>query len=214
MNKFSERAIYLTGNLCRSITNSLDCRTKFEIWFAFLSIVCFGMEKKMNMRNYIIRSSLLVFGLCICAGCSAQQGEKYTLEELNNLVEIRIYSAENNELIKTISDEEELYQYNQCSIFDDSGIVEHQDELKRNLEGAKEQYYLVAYKYPAARFGGKELEENTTITLYEDTCIIKMTVAEESIKAFTIPEEFLTFYYELSEEEINSYRALVEEGVY
>ena len=50
MNKFSERAIYSTGNLCRSITNSLDRRTKFEIWFAFLSIVCFGMEEKMQAQ--------------------------------------------------------------------------------------------------------------------------------------------------------------------
>lgn len=164
----------------------------------------------MNMRNYIIRSSLLVFGVCICAGCSAQQKEKYTLEELDNLAEIRIYAAENHELIKTINDEEELYQYNQCSVFDDSDIVERQEELKRNLEGAKEEYYLVAYKYPVARFGGKELEENASITLYEDSYIIKMTVAEESIKAFTIPEEFLTFYYEVSEEEINYYHSLVE----
>lgn len=89
-------------------------------------------------------------------------------------------------------------------------IEERQDELKRDLEGVKEQYYLIAYKYPVARFGAKELEENTTITLYEDTHIIKMTVAEESIKAFSIPEEFLTFYYELSEEEINFYHSLVE----
>lgn len=49
---------------------------------------------------------------------------------------------------------------------------------------------MIAYKYPVARFGAKELEENNTITLYEDTHIIKMTVAEESIKAFSIPEEF------------------------
>lgn len=40
--------------------------------------------------------------------------------------------------------------------------------------------------------------------------IIKMTVAGESIKAFSIPEGFLTFYYELSEEEISFYRSLVE----
>ena len=69
---------------------------------------------------------------------------------------------------------------------------------------------MIAYKYPVARFGGKELEENNTITLYEDTHIIKITVAEESIKAFSIPEEFLTFYYELSEEEIIFYHSLVE----
>ncbi len=82
--------------------------------------------------------------------------------------------------------------------------------MEKDLEGAKEQYYLISYKYPAARFGEKELEENTTITLYENTNIIKMTVAEESIKAFSIPEEFLIFYYELSGEEINFYRSLAE----
>lgn len=165
----------------------------------------------MNKKSYIKTVILLVFGLCICAGCSTQQGEKYTLEELDNLAEIKIYSAENNELIETISDEEQLYQYNQCSLFfDNSDIEERQNELKKDLEGIKEQYYLVSYKYPVARFGKKELEKNTTITLYENTNIIKMTVAEESIKAFSIPEEFLTFYYELSEEEMNFYRSLVE----
>ena len=71
----------------------------------------------------------------------APQREKYTLEELNNLAEIRIYAAENNELLKTISDEEQLYQYNQGSAFDDSDIAERQGELKKDLEGAKEQYY-------------------------------------------------------------------------
>ncbi len=69
---------------------------------------------------------------------------------------------------------------------------------------------MVAYKYPVSRFGEKELEENNTITLYENINIIKMTVAEESIKAFSIPEEFLTFYYEPSEEEMSFYRSLVE----
>lgn len=164
----------------------------------------------MNKRKYIMISILLVFGLCICAGCSAQQEEKYTIEDLDNLAEIRIYSAKDHELIKTISDEEQLYQYNQCSVFDDSDIIERQDELKRGLEGATEQYSLISYKYPVARFGKKELEENTTITLYENTNIIKMTVAEESIKGFSIPEEFLIFYYELSEDEIAFYRSLAE----
>ena len=165
----------------------------------------------MNKKSYIKIFILLVFGLCICAGCSSQQGEKYTPEELDNLAEIKIYSAENNELIETISDEEQLYQYNQCSLsFDDSDIEERQDELEKDLEGIKEQYYLVAYKYPVSRFGKKELEKNNTITLYENINIIKMTVAEESIKAFSVPEEFLTFYYELSEEEIEFYRSLVE----
>lgn len=164
----------------------------------------------MKKKSYIIIGVLFVLGLCICTGCSAKQGEKYTLEDLDNLAEIRIYSAENNELIKTINDAEQLYRYNQCSLWDDLDIEERQDELKKDLEGAKEEYYLVAYKYPVARFGAKEPEENNTITLYENTNVIKMTAAEESIKAFSLPEEFLTFYYELSDEEINFYHSLVE----
>lgn len=164
----------------------------------------------MNKKSYFIISILLVFGLCICAGCSAGQGQKYTREELDNLAEIKIYSAEDHELIKTISDEEQLYQYNQCMLFEDSDIEERQDELEKDLNEAKEQYDLISYKYPAARFGGKELEENTTITLYENTNIVKMTVAEEAIKSLSIPEEFLIFYYELSEEEINFFRSLAE----
>lgn len=164
----------------------------------------------MNLKNNIKTVIGIALVLCSSAGCSARQGEKYTREDLDNLAEIRIYAAENNELIKTITDEEQLYQYNHCAIFDDSDIEEHQDELKEELEGAKDQYYLIAYKYPAARFGAKELEENNTITLYEGTNIIKMTAADEVIKSFSVPEEFLTFYYELSEEEIDWYRSLVE----
>ncbi len=165
----------------------------------------------MNKKIYIKISILLVFGLCICTGCSAGQERKYTAEELDNLAEIKIYSAENNELIKTISDEEQLYQYTQCSFCGDLDVEEErQNELKKDTEGVKEQYYLVSYKYPVARFGNKELKENTTITLYEDTNIIKMAVTDERIKAFPIPEAFLIFYYEISEEEMKFYRSLVE----
>lgn len=164
----------------------------------------------MSKKSYRIIGILLVLLLCICAGCSAGREEKYTIEDLDNLAEIKIYSAENHELIKTISEEEELYQYNQHSLFDDSDTEECQEELEKGLEGAKEEYYIISYKNPVARFGKKEPEENTTITLYENTNIVKMTVEEKSIKGLSIPEEFLTFYYELSEEEIDFYCSLAE----
>ena len=168
------------------------------------------MNKKIYINNYIKIGIMLVFILYICTGCSLRQERKYSIEDLDNLAEIRIYAAESNELINTINDEEQLYRYNQCSFFDDPNIIERQDELKKELEGAKEQYCLSSYKYPAARFGKKELEKNITITLYEDTNIIKMTASEESIRGFSIPEEFLTFYYEISGEDMDFYRSLVE----
>lgn len=167
------------------------------------------------MKIYRKIAALLVMAVCICAGCAAGQEQKYTREELNNLAEIRVYTAEDEELIQTVTDEELLYRYNQCSALEEDVIEEQiteerQTEIKKALEGAKEQYQLVSYKYPAARFGKKDLEKLMTLTLYENENIIKMTVADESIKAFSLPEEFLTFYYEISEEEMQFYRSLAE----
>lgn len=165
---------------------------------------------KRNVKCILKIAVLFMSGLCICASCSARQGEKYTAEELDNLAEIRVYSAESEELIKTITDEEVLYQYNHCALLDDTDIDENQGALEKDLDGAKALYYFVSYKYPAARFGAEELEENMTVTVYEDKNIIKMAVAQESVKAFSVPEEFLTFYFEASEEELEFYRGLAE----
>lgn len=169
------------------------------------------MNKKICIKTHIKISVLSVFLLCICAGCSTGQERTYTLEELDRLAEVRVYSAEDKELIKTISEEEQLYEYHQHSMcFEASDTEERQEEMEKELEGAREQYELVSYRYPVARLGGKEPEEDVTLTLYENTNVIKMTVAEGNIKAFSVPEEFLTFYYELSDEEIAFFRSLAE----
>ena len=164
----------------------------------------------MNKKRFIKLGMFLVMVLCICAGCSMKQKRKYTLEELDNLAQIEIYSAEHDELIKVIDDEEMLYRYNQC-VLGGSYSEEEQEELEKSLEGIAEDYYLISYKYPVARFNNGELEKISTITIYEDSNIIKMTVAEESIKAFSIPQEYLTFYYEVSDEDMEFYRSLIEE---
>ena len=164
----------------------------------------------MKKKKFIKICMFLVMVLCICAGCSMKQGGKYTLEELDNLAQIEIYSAENDEQIKVIDDEEMLYQYNQC-FPDGSYSEEEQEELEKSLEGTVEEYYLISYKYPVARFGKGELEKNTTITIYENSNVVKMTVADESIKAFSIPQEFLTFYYEVSDEDMEFYQSLIED---
>ena len=66
----------------------------------------------MNKKGYIKTGIVLLFVLYICTGCSNRQEEKYTVEDLGGLAEIKIFSAEDNELIKTVSDEEQWYQYN------------------------------------------------------------------------------------------------------
>ena len=49
----------------------------------------------MNKKSYMKIGILLMVGLFICAGCSAQQGGKYAVEDLDNLAEIKnIFSGE------------------------------------------------------------------------------------------------------------------------
>ena len=87
----------------------------------------------MNKKSYMKIGILLMVGLFICAGCSAQQGEKYTVEDLDNLAEIKIYSAENNELIKTISDKEFDFQKKKTEVTAESILdgdaQSHNEEL-------------------------------------------------------------------------------------
>lgn len=164
----------------------------------------------MNKKRFTKISMVLVMAMCICAGCSMKQERKYTEEDLDNLAQIEIYSAENDELIKVIDDEETIYQYIQC-FPDGSYSEEEQEELEKGLEGIVEEYYLISYKNPVARFGNGELEKNTTITIYENTNIVIMTIADDSIKAFSIPQEYLTFYYEVSDEDMEFCRSLIDD---
>lgn len=164
----------------------------------------------MNKKRYVGTIILLTLALLsICVGCSTSKNTKYTLNELDNLAQIEVYSAERNELIKVVDDEEMLYQYTQCS-FDSASSEVQQKKLEKVIEGIKEEYYINVYKYPTAHFGKKKLEKNTIITLYENSNIIKITVPEECIKGAYIPPEFLTFYYELSDKDMEFYHSLIE----
>lgn len=40
-----------------------------------------------------------------------------------------------------------------------------------------------------------------------------MTVSKESIKGASIPQEFLVFYYEISDEDMEFYHSLIENDI-
>lgn len=161
---------------------------------------------------------LIMVSVLLC-GCQADKNpdvseyREHTAEELNNLAQIEIYSAKNHELIKIISEEEMLYRWNQCVGigFDDSDLEGQQEELEKSIEGLEEQYDFISYKYSASQFHNQELEKNIIITLYENTNIVKMTVSQESVKGAYIPQEFLEFYYNVPDEDMEFYRSFIEE---
>lgn len=166
---------------------------------------------------------VLVFAACVLAvctltGCGLSGENGYTREELNNLAKLEIYEAESDALLITIEDEETLYRYNQLFSASMNGedLTEWEAETENYYESgegeleemAKEMYSIVVYKYPAAKFGDKEPVKFLTMTLYEDTDIARIIVAEESIKIISLPEEFLTVHYRMSEEESEFYESL------
>ena len=168
------------------------------------------------MRKIILGFIIIYVLLC---GCGAdnnplmeeqKESKQYTAEELGNLAQLEIYSGK-NELLNVINQEEILYQFNQCLNYDSLGSEEQQKELEKSVEELKEQYTIISYKYPAALISDQALEKNITIIIYEDSNIIKMEASEESIKNINISQEFLTFYYKASEEDMKFYHSLFEE---
>lgn len=153
-------------------------------------------------------SGLWVLSVCVCAGCAANQDTKYTREELDHLARIELYSAGNEDVLKVIEDEDVLYRFNQVA-FDD--FEEHQEELEEAVAEAVAEYRFVTYKYPVSRFGGKEPEEDMTVTIYENSDIVKMSVSRGRIKGGYIPQEYLTFYYEISDTDIAFFYSLTED---
>lgn len=183
-------------------------------------------EKESAMK-YILRMAAAFSGcavaVCLMTGCGISRDGKYAEEERHDLAKLEIYEAGSDTPLKTVEDEETLYQCNQIlsrSGDDGDGFAEWEPEFddyepeegewKENPADEQEMYRIVAYQYPVAKFGDKEPVKFLTTTLYENTDIVKITVADTVIKSFSLPEEFLTFYYEVSEEEREFYDSLIQ----
>lgn len=168
------------------------------------------------MKRIVLGFMIGSIFLCGCGtdkatliGENEKENKQYEAEESDNPVQLEIYSGE-NELLNVITQEEILYQYNQCLSDDNPVSVEQQNELEKNVEGLDVEYTVISYKHPAALINDQELEKNTTITIYKDSNTIKMEVSQESIKNIRVSREFLTFYYEVSDENMEFYRSLIE----
>lgn len=141
---------------------------------------------------------------------NGKEDEEYMTEDTGNLAQLEIYSGE-NELLNTITREEILYQYNRCVNYDGLDSEEQQKELEKSVEGLNVEYMIISYKYPVALINNQELEKIDTITIFKDSNIVKMEIFQENFKNIYVSQEFLTFYYEASEEDMEFYRSLTEE---
>lgn len=142
------------------------------------------------------------------AGCGV--GRDSTGEDLQQLAQIEIYSG-NGDLINTVVDESVLRQFNSLNYTD---IPSDTDSEQQGLENETEKlavlYTIISYKEPVAVYNDGNLEKLMEMTVYEDSNIIKEQIALENIKEVYVPEECLTFYSTVSDEDKKFILSLAE----
>lgn len=158
----------------------------------------------MNKKIIFVITLLL---LCILGGCS---------KENQKLKKVEAFSS-NNTLLNTIEDKEELKTFNEnLSLKDnfneiDENYLNQQEELKKTIENHEEQYIFITYQATVAKNSSESLEKVMEIIVYEKSNIIKVEISPDTVKNISIPSEYLTFYFETSDEIIEYLNSLVKQ---
>ena len=158
-----------------------------------------------NIVLLILMGILAVIGL---AGCGEDRDDRG--KDLQGLSQIEVYSSDGH-LINTILDEEILSQFNDLDYTDISSDTDAEMEaLESKIGDLNVICTIISYKTPVAANHDGSLEKLMELTVYEDSNIIKEQIAPETIKGGYVPEEFLTFYVTVSDEDKNFILSLME----
>ncbi|QUH19967.1 hypothetical protein [Alkaliphilus sp. B6464] len=155
----------------------------------------------MNKKIIITIALSLITILSGCSIGTTTNDKEYTSQDLQRLSCIEVYSAEDNVLINTIEDSEVLFQFNELDS-EVSGFAGKGKEIEKMLEDSIPMYKIVIYKTPAATYNDGKLEKIVTITTYKDINMIKTEVSAETIKSFSVPSKYLTFYEDITDEKM------------
>lgn len=159
------------------------------------------------MKNFFITTLCLIV-ISVLTGCNAERGT--TVKDLQRLSMLEIYSSD-GELVSVIEDTNILHQFNDLDYTGTSNDTDFsQTELKNAAEGLSTLYTIISYKSSAAVLNSGTLEKLMETTIYESSNIIKEQVAPGNIKGFSIPEDYLSFYISVSEEDMDFLLSLAE----
>lgn len=160
------------------------------------------------MRRKLYFLALCSITILLLSGCNADKNSPE--KDSRQLSLIQIYSSE-GELINSIEDVDVLYQFSHLDYTDISANTDsEQTELKNMTKELSALYTIISYKTPAAIYSDETLEKLTEITVYENSNIMKEQVAPENIKGMSISEEYLIFYYTVSEDDKTFLLSLAE----
>ena len=153
------------------------------------------------MRKEIF--ALAILGIIACLGGCRNFEEKETL----HTARLEVYEADGTTLINTVEDEEAVARFEAGGWGQEAGISSDVDPTGKDLEGREPLFTIAAMKEPAALINNGKMEKTFTITVYEGTDVVKMVVMPQ-IKNIALSEEFLTFYFEVPEEDMEFFLSL------
>lgn len=153
------------------------------------------------MRKEIF--ALAILGIIACLGGCRNFEEKETL----HTARLEVYEADGTTLINTVEDEEAVARFEAGGWGQEDGISSDVDPAGKDLEGREPLFMIAAMKEPAALINNGKMEKTFTITVYEGTDVVKMVVMPQ-IKNIALSEEFLTFYFEVPEEDMEFFLSL------
>ena len=146
---------------------------------------------------------LAMLGIAACLGGCRNFEEKETL----HTARLEVYEADGTTLINTVEDEEAVARFEAGGWGQEDGISSDVDPAGKDLEGREPLFMIAAMKEPAALINNGKMEKTFTITVYEGTDVVKMVVMPQ-IKNIALSEEFLTFYFEVPEEDMEFFLSL------
>ncbi len=160
------------------------------------------------MKNIVLLILMGILAAIGLAGCGEDRGDRG--KDLQGLSQIEVYSSDGH-LVNTILDEEILSQFNDLDYTDMSSDTDAEmDALESKIGDLNVICTVISYKTPVAANHDGSLEKLMELTVYEDSNIIKEQIAQETIKGGYVPEEFLTFYVTISDEDKKFILSLME----
>ncbi len=146
---------------------------------------------------------LAMLGIAACLDGCRNFEEKETL----HTARLEVYEEDGTTLINTVEDEEAVARFEAGGWGQEAGISSDVDPTGKDLEGREPLFTIAAMKEPAALINNGKMEKTFTITVYEGTDVVKMVVMPQ-IKNIALSEEFLTFYFEVPEEDMEFFLSL------
>ena len=160
------------------------------------------------MKNIVLLILMGILAAIGLTGCGVDRGDRG--KDLQGLSQIEVYSSDGH-LVNTILDEEILSQFNDLNYTNISSDTDAgMDALESAIGDLNVICTIISYKAPVAAYHDRSLEKLMELTVYEDSNIIKEQIAPETIKGGYVPEEFLTFYVTVSDEDKNFILSLME----